>query len=118
MRKKFRNSKGFTLVELLAAVGIVGILTGTSIGVGMTQTQRGHDSTLAQAVARITQTQEFARASEDGGFRSVVVGSNKYPANSNTDIPSVLQALYAHSDNVSIRVETSGQVFCIAAWHP
>jgi type IV pilus assembly protein PilA len=66
LRRRLRLERGFSLIEVLVVILIIGILAAVAIPAFLNQTKKGYDAS-AKELARTAQTTADTLSTEDGG---------------------------------------------------
>lgn len=107
-RRLCRRDDGFTLVELLVVVVIIGVLAGIAIPVYSNQRAKGIDAQVTSQINNVVKATETLLADATGP----ISGSS---ATSTITIDDATTAV-ATTDGISWTVSGEGGIYCIASW--
>lgn len=102
MNRRVHRDQGFTLVELMASMLILGILATIALSTFSRQKSKAYESTLKASLRDAAGAQELW-SSENGGY---------------TDDVGLLTGVgFRTTDGVDLSASVTGSAFCIAAEH-
>ena len=89
VKAKWRNGRGFTLIELIVATAILVILTGLAVPMARVAIKREREHELRQALWQMRDAIDRYKDAADRGAFQIKVGSEGYPPDLDTLVKGV-----------------------------
>jgi len=102
--KQSKNKKGFTLIELMVVIAIIGILASVVIVVLNSARKKGQDSAIQTQMTSLRSQAEIYASTNNGSYDNLFIGNNTW-ASTNAPMQEILTSI-----NKQTLVHTAGSI--------